>query len=229
VAAVSSAAFWEDLYRSREDGWELNRPAPALEDWLERAGGRAFGPGDETHPSGRAGARPDRRQETRPPARPPQRVAVPGCGRGHDARLLARHGYDVWGFDFADDAIREARTLAGQDGTAVHFEQRDIFTLPAGFAGAFDGIWEYTCFCAIDPARRAEYVSVIHRILKPHARLAACFYPIRAGGGGPPFPVDKDEVRRLLAPDFHIESELTPRSVPNRVGEEWMVIASRTL
>jgi methyl halide transferase len=153
---------------------------------------------------------------------------VPGCGRGHDARLLARHGYDVWGFDFAGDAIREARALAEQEGAAVRFEQRDIFTLAADFSGAFDGVWEYTCFCAIDPDRRAEYIGVLQRILGSGGWLAACFYPIRPRGGGPPFPVDKDEVRRLLAPAFRIEREVTPRSVPNRVGQEWMVIASRT-
>jgi methyl halide transferase len=156
------------------------------------------------------------------------KVAVPGCGRGHDARLLARHGYAVWGFDFAEDAIREARALAAREGTSVRFEQRDIFTLPTHFPNAFDGVWEYTCYCAIDPERRAEYVRVIHRILKPGGWLAACFYPIRASRGGPPFPVAKDEVRRLLAPAFRIERELTPRSVANRVGEEWMIIASRT-
>jgi methyl halide transferase len=210
VASVSSPAFWEDLYRHRGDGWELNRPAPALEDWLGR-GGRAPVAGGGSDGGPRAGE--------------PPKVAVPGCGRGHDARLLARHGCDVWGFDFAEDAIRAARVLAAGEGTAVRFEQRDIFRLPADFSSAFDGIWEYTCYCAIDPARRPEYVGVLRQILKPGGWLAACFYPIRAGDGGPPFPVSKEEVRRLLAPAFRIERELTPRSVPSRLGQEWMVIA----
>jgi methyl halide transferase len=98
--------------------------------------------------------------------------------------------------------------------------------LPADFTGAFDGVWEYTCFCAIDPDRRAEYLQVIQQILKPGGWLAACFYPIRDGGGGPPFPVAKDEVRRLLSSAFRIERELTPRSVPTRMSQEWMVIAT---
>jgi methyl halide transferase len=221
VSSVSSPVFWEDLYRSHGDGWELNRPAPALEDWLNLPrhgrGGR-----DGADPLGRD----DSGGAETPMGRP--KVAVPGCGRGHDARLLARRGHDVWGFDFAEEAIRAARALAEREGTAVRFERRDIFTLAADFPNAFDGVWEYTCYCAIDPERRPEYVEVLQRILKPGGWLAACFYPIRAGGGGPPFPVDKKEVQRLLAPGFRIERESTPRSVPSRGGQEWMIIASRT-
>src|SRR6266536_984559 len=59
----------------------------------------------------------------------PARVAVPGCGRGHDARLLARRGYHVWGFDFAPAAIALARDLAGREGVEVEYEERDIFML----------------------------------------------------------------------------------------------------
>src|SRR5207244_655289 len=82
---------------------------------------------------------------------------------------------------------------------AAEFEQRDIFTLGRDYANAFDGVWEYTCFCAIDPARRAEYVRTMAVIVRPGGWLLACFYPIRRGGGGPPFPMARSEVRRLFA------------------------------
>ena len=79
----------------------------------------------------RAGARGLARQGGDFPSRDGdrRRIAVPGAGRGHDARLLARRGYRVWGFDWAPSAIAEATRLAAADGVDVAFEARDVFTL----------------------------------------------------------------------------------------------------
>jgi methyl halide transferase len=199
MATVSSPDFWEHLYARGGDGWDLRRPSAPLVDFVA----------------------------TTPPPR--GAVAVPGCGRGHDARHLASRGYAVTGFDFSTAAIQAARALAESEGAPVTYVQRDIFSLGQDHAHAFDGIWEYTCYCAIDPARRPEYVRLLATILKPGGWLLACFYPIRGGGAGPPFPVAKAEVRRLLAPAFRIERAFAPiRSVPRRQGQEWMVLARRT-
>jgi methyl halide transferase len=199
MTTVSTPDFWQGLYEQHQDGWEMGGPHPSLVHLLDSA----------------------------PPPR--ERVAVPGCGRGHDARLLASRGYEAVGFDFAEPAVREARRLARTAGVDVSFEQRDIFTLASDYAGAFDGVWEYTCYCAIEPRRRPEYVATLAAILKPGGWLLACFFPIRTYGGGPPFPVNKAEVRRLLARDFRIERALPPpRPVVRRAGQEWMVYALRT-
>lgn len=198
-APVSTSAFWEKLYAAGQDGWELGEPAPALVQRLE------------------AGL----------PLAPGTRVAVPGAGRGHDARLLARRGYQVTGFDFAEAAVREARRLAEEEGVRVAFERRDVFSLAADYTEAFDAVWEYTCFCAIDPGRRAEYVRTMRTILKPGGWLLACFFPLRRRGAGPPFPVSELEVRRLFAPGFRIERAYPPRSVRPRQGQEWMVLFRR--
>jgi SAM-dependent methyltransferase len=201
---VSTPDFWEALYASGNDGWELGVAAPPLAAWLE-AGARFPG---------------------REPAA--ARVAVPGCGRGHDARLLAALGHRVWGFDFAPAAFVRARDLAARDGLPVTYEQRDVFTLGDDYAGFFDGVWEYTCFCAIDPARRREYARLLHTVLRPEGTLLACFYPMRDGEDGPPFPVSVAEVERTLAPYFRVvESGPPPRSVERRRGLEWLVRAER--
>ena len=202
---VSTPAFWEGLYAEGQDGWELGEPAPGLVAWLS-AGGR-FG-------------------VTTDDARP--RVAVPGCGRGHDVRLLARQGYRAVGFDFAAAAVAEARGLTSAEDVGATFQQRDVFTLGRDHREAFDGVWEYTCFCAIDPARRADYVDVLRTILKRGGTLLACFYPLREGDEGPPFPVARDEVEQLLAPHFTIvESGAPVTSIERRRGLEWMVCATR--
>lgn len=195
---VNEAAFWQGLYDRREDGWELGQPAPPLADHLART----------------------------PP--PHGRVAVLGCGRGHDCRLLAKAGYEVWGFDFAAQAIGAARALAKLEKLDIVFEQRDIFDLATDYQGFFDGVWEYTCFCAIDPARREEYVTLVSKILKPDGWFLACFYPLRDGTDGPPFPTSEAEIRRLFIPHFSFVEAYEPAaSVERRKGQEWMVLADR--
>ena len=194
---VNEPAFWQGLYERQADRWELGGPTPPLVEYLAKH-----------------------------PRLPGERLAVPGCGRGHDARFLARHGYRVWGFDFAEPAIREARALAGRARVDVTFEQRDVFGLAADYRGFFDGVWEYTSFCAIDPARRPEYVEVTRALLKPEGWLLACFFPVRDGSGGPPFPTTEAEVRRLFEPHFTlVEASVPATSAEGRKGLEWLVMA----
>lgn len=196
---VNTIAFWESIYERREDQWELRRPSPPLVEFLERT------------------------------PLPPGRVAVPGCGRGYDAKYLAQLGHSVVGFDFAPAAVREARALAAADGVPVEYVERDLFTLPRDYANAFDGVWEYVCFCAIDPARRREYARVIAEIVRPGGWFLACFFPVRAGVAGPPYPVRREEIAGLFVPPFRIERAWAPtRTVRARVGLEWMVLARKT-
>ena len=199
MARVSAPDFCEGLYATGNDGWDLGQASPPLVDVIERT----------------------------PPPR--GRVAVLGCGRGHDARLLAARGYDVVGYDFSAAAVTAARALARRDGVTVAFEQRDIFTLGRDADHAFDGVWEYTCYCAIDPVRRDEYARTVAAIVRPGGWLLACFFPLRAVSAGPPFPVSRAEVRRRLAPAFRIERAQPPlRSARGRLGREWLVFARRT-
>ena len=219
---VSAAAFWEGLYAQGEDGWELREPAPPLVAWLAGGGRFSISGGPEMAP-----ALPHLENIARGTADIPH-VAVPGCGRGHDVRLLARQGYRAVGFDFAAPAVDEALALAAAEGVDAAFEMRDIFGLPAHYREAFDAVWEYTCFCAIDPARRAEYVEVLRSILKPGGTLLGCFYPLRDGNDGPPFPVARAEIEALLAPGFRIVGSAPPaRSVERRRGLEWLIRAVR--
>ena len=198
MASVSTPEFWSDLYTRGNDGWELRQAAPPLVEFVERT----------------------------PPA--PGRVAVPGCGRGHDVRFLARRGHAVVGFDFSPVAVAEARTLARAEGVPAEFAERDIFTLGRDYERAFDAVWEYTCFCAIDPRRRAEYVRSMRTILRPGGWLLACFFPMRRRAAGPPFPVSEHEVRRLFASGFRVERAYQPHSVRPRQGQEWAVLFRRT-
>ncbi len=152
------------------------------------------------------------------------RVLVPGCGFGHDARALAATADDVVGIDIAPSAIAGARKfplVAGE-----RYEFADLFDLPASMRGAFDWVWEHTCFCAIDPAQRADYVAAVAGALRPGGKLLAIFYldpGQQSPEEGPPFEVSIAELDRLFLPRFTLEREWLPqRAYPGREGREWM-------
>jgi methyl halide transferase len=114
------------------------------------------------------------------------RVAVLGCGRGYDAVLFAKNGFEVVGFDFTAAAIDDATVLAESEGVNAKFLQRDIFDLPEEFANSFDYLIEHTCFCAVERSRRPDYVQVVKSILKPQGQLIALFFTHNRPDG-PPF------------------------------------------
>ncbi len=190
---VDRASAWEGLYARGEDRWDIGGPSPPLVAVLAR---------------GEIG--------------PPGRALVPGCGRGHDARMLAARGFEVVGVDFAPRAVREARREAAAAGVrGVRFERRDLFRLPRSYDGGF---FEQTCFCAIDPARRDEYARAVHRVLRPGGLLLGLFFDIRTEEG-PPFGTTPAEIRhRFVASGlFRLEKARVPaESVAPRQGREWL-------
>ncbi len=194
-------ARWDQRYREGGDGWELGQAAPPLATFLME--------------DGRA-------------PRPPGRVLVPGCGRGHEAALLEARGFTVVGLDFSGEALREARRLHGDDRPTLRWLQADLFDRRALAAGGLetaglDGVVEHTCFCAIDPAQRPAYAATVARLLRPGGWFLGLFW-CHGRGGGPPWGADPAEVAEL----FHgagLEGQLwepARGSVEKRRQEEWL-------
>ena len=155
----------------------------------------------------------------------PGRIIVLGAGRGHDAREFARHSFQVTAVDFSPYAVREMQRLAEPD-APVEISQADIFTLPHTFDEMFDYVLEYTCFCAIDPSRRAEYADLVARLLKPGGTYVDLAFPLDDHAGGPPFTVSLSEILVLFsARRFTLLRRETPTdSVPQRRGLEELLI-----
>ncbi|HEY8965150.1 MAG TPA: methyltransferase domain-containing protein [Candidatus Methylacidiphilales bacterium] len=156
------------------------------------------------------------------------RVLVPGCGLGHDVRALAAAGLDVVGFDIAPTAVdrAKARPPVGSE----RYELGNFFELPGAFRGAFDWVFEHTCFCAIDPSLREDYVRAAASALKPEGRLLAIFYMEPDAEQGPPFRSDLAELHRLFGPAFVWEADWVPTSAyPGREGRERMAILRKRL
>ena len=151
------------------------------------------------------------------------RVLVPGCGRGHDARVIAAAGgADVVGVDLAPSAVRGAQELGALAG--LRFEVGNLFSLPKEWLGTFDWVWEHTCFCAIDPAERERYVACVHAVLRPGGRLLGTFFmnpDMAPGEQGPPFGVTEAELEQLFGGHFALESQWSPRAAfAGREGRE---------
>ncbi len=155
----------------------------------------------------------------------PGRMIVLGAGRGHDAREFARQGYLVTAVDFASHAVREMQQLA-DPAAPVDILQHDLFTLPRELDNSFDYLLEYTCFCAIDPKRRADYADVVTRLLKPNGLYIDLAFPLDERAGGPPFAVSVPEILGLFHErGFNLSSRETPAdSVSPRRGSEELLI-----
>src|SRR5689334_15593091 len=160
----------------------------------------------------------------------PGRIIVLGAGRGYDAREFARHGFQVTAVDFSSQAAQEMQRLAEVE-APVEIMQQDIFTLPDLFNASFDYVLEYTCFCAIDPTRRAEYADLVTRLLKAEGTYIDLAYPLDGRKGGPPFAVSVKEVTDLFhARGFKLISREKPaESVPRRRGAEELLLFRKML
>ncbi|MFQ3670296.1 MAG: methyltransferase domain-containing protein [Verrucomicrobiia bacterium] len=157
----------------------------------------------------------------RHPLPPHLSILVPGSGRGHDARALALAGGQVTGLDLAPSALSAARSFP--QGDQVTWREGSIFDPPPDLLGTFDLAVEHTCFCAIHPDRRADYVRGVHRCLKPGGHLLAIFYLNPGRESGPPFGVQPDELDRLFHSHFRTLFQETPQTTfPGREGRERM-------
>jgi SAM-dependent methyltransferase len=156
---------------------------------------------------------------------PPGCMIVLGAGRGHDARLFAQHGFNVTAVDFALEAVREMERL-NDPRAPVQILRADIFELPHELEGTFDYLLEYTCFCAIDPLRRAEYADLVTRLLNPHGIYIDLAFPIDTYAGGPPFAVSIPEILRLFGERNLklLQRGLRPDSIKPRRGREELLL-----
>ena len=128
-------------------------------------------------------------------------ICVPGCGSGHDVRALSTPQNHVLGIDLAKRAIAKAKSrprIANEE-----YLLADLFALPAKFDHQFDWVFEHTCFCAIDPGLRQDYVDTVVRLLKPGGRLLSIFF-INPDHDeeGPPYRVSTGSHKRILAIGF---------------------------
>lgn len=160
---------------------------------------------------------------------PTGRVFVPGCGAGYDLATLAHRDREVIGLDLSDDA-RSAFVDANSDLPGrVTYEVGDFFAYAP--SDGFDFVWDYTFFCALDPPQRAEWATVMTRLLKSNGLLATLLFPHADSipdTAGPPWPINTDLVRGFLGGSFELLEETeVDRTHPGREGKERLALWRR--
>lgn len=196
---------WDAAYQDQHTPWDLRGITPPLERLVDRDYFQSLGFGPGT------------------------KVAVPGCGRGHDLRVFADLGFAVTGFDIAPASVAEANDLLELNRVSgVDVRCRDVLGLLPEFQEQFDLVYDYTCFCALAPHLRGAYAEVVAGLLRPGGFLVMLAFPL----GGPLASVDKPPFL-VRVPDLHaaFEPQLQPRdsfaaegSVVERDGDErWFI------
>ena len=149
-------------------------------------------------------------------------LVVPGCGYGHDAAELAARGFTVTGLDFAPLAIQGAIERYGD---RVAWSQADWFTTELG---PWDAIFDHTCFVAMDPPRRPDYIEACADHLRPGGFwMAALFHDVN-DRPGPPHALPMAEMRTLAEARFEVlHLANTTASHPRRLGREYLMMARK--
>ena len=94
---------WSELWDQGDFlPWDKGLPNPALTDLLYSQAGHTIGNAITSH-SQRSGQRR-------------RKVLVPGCGRGYDVLLFASSGFDAYGLEISDSAVRMCREEQGTHG-----------------------------------------------------------------------------------------------------------------
>lgn len=212
---------WEGAWVKNVTPWDTATPAPAIAFMCQR------------HPNVLADA---------------QRVLVPGCGSGHDAREIARRlqlqenlsAATVTGLDLSSTASKTADLLhrGDPDGAALleagtlRFESGDFFTHSHSMSpkSGYDLVWDYTFYCALPPSMRPDWARAMGSLVRRGGgRLATLLFPVDEHEGGPPFAVDVEQARRELE-EFGgfecVDLVQVPdeHSLKPRRGREWLGI-----
>ena len=199
---ISTADYWSARYRAGQTGWDTRGVNRGLVDLVL------------AHSS------------------PRDRVLIPGAGSGYEAEELLRRGYrEVYVCDWAAEAfagMRASPVLAeafpDPAERARHFLVGDFF----GLEGSYDVLVEQTFFCAIDPARRGDYVAQAARLLRPGGLVVGLLFDRAFPAPGPPFGGDRDAYAARFATHFEIERlGAFAHSIPSRQGTELALVARR--
>ncbi len=155
-------------------------------------------------------------------------VCVLGCGNGHDVIELSNNDLFVYAVDFSIEAINNLKNKIPQE-SKIKTLHMDIFDLSKKYNNKFDFIFEYTCYCAIDPLRREEYFDLVYNLLKPNGILFGIFLPLdKKEEDGPPFSVSIDEILKYTSNRLKVlKNYYSSKSIEPRKGSEKVLILEK--
>lgn len=193
---VEKSQYWSERYNQANTGWDLGKASPILTEILPQL------------------------------KIPRQRIAVLGCGSGHDAAHFAQSGHIVTGFDFSEEALLKSQKNYGSI-ASLKFVRADALNIPVQYRGQFDIVFEHTCYCAIPPQSRNSLVQSWNQLLTERGHLLGIFF-VHPKFHGPPWGGSEWEIRERLKKTFDFRYWTRwQTSVPDRHGLELAVWAQK--
>ncbi|WP_201527326.1 methyltransferase domain-containing protein [Psychrobacter frigidicola] len=192
---VDQAGFWQQRYEKNSTGWDMGEVSLPLKAYVDQL----------------------------PASAKDQAILVAGAGNAYEVGYLHKQGFtNATLVDFAPAPI-EAFAERYPSFPTEHLICADFFALsPNDYQ--FDWVLEQTFFCAINPARRDDYVQQMAKLLKPNGKLVGLLFEKDFGKPHPPFGGNADEYRQRFAPYFDIKvMEPCYNSHPARQGSELFV------
>ena len=165
--------FWQQRFAQAQTPWDRGAPGPQIERWIADG---SLTPG--------------------------LRIAVPGCGSGHDALALATAACVVTAIDYAEAAVTLTRERLAAAGASAEVVQADVLAWRP--AAPLDAVYEQTCWCALHPDQWSAYAQQLQRWLRPGGHLLLLAMQCQRAGAaegrieGPPYHMDIHMLRALL-------------------------------
>lgn len=157
------------------------------------------------------------------PERYPRTIDL-GCGSGANVVHLARLGFDSWGVDFSEIALKKAADRASESGVEPTFVQGDLTaeTIP-GVDGPFDFIVDFGTLDDLKGESRQAMARTVTRLSRPGTVfLEYCFYGeteelpwISFKGTSKMTHIAPGELETLFGDEWEVE--------PFSANEEWRV------
>jgi SAM-dependent methyltransferase len=134
-----------------------------------------------------------------------------GCGTGANVVHLAGLGYDAWGVDFSEVAIRKAGERAAVAGVTAEFVIGDLTaTFIDGVEGPFDLILDFGTLDDLRGERREAMARTVTRLSRPGSLfLEYCFYGVT------------EELPRFSFKGTSKLSHIAPGELDELFGAEW--------
>ncbi len=141
------------------------------------------------------------------------RVIDLGCGTGANVVHLAGLGYDAWGVDFSEVAIRRARQRAATANVAADFVVGDLTADSIdGVEGPFDLILDFGTLDDLRGESRRAMARTVTRLSRPGSLfLEYCFYGVT------------EELPRFSFKGTSKMSHIAPGELDELFGADWDV------
>ena len=147
-------------------------------------------------------------------------ILIPGAGNAYEAEYLFKRGFkNVFVIDIAKEPLENIKQRI-PDFPDSHLIHGDFFK----HEGQYDIILEQTFFCALSPILRTNYVTQMHKLLKPAGKLVGVLFTEPLNAVTPPFGAAEADYKSYFGSLFRFNVfETCYNSIKPRANRELFI------